>query len=206
MHKSRTTTNFKEVPPRAFAGFAMLMVAILIAGCGSSSSSTTTTSTTSSPSTSSAASASNTTGTKCPSGTPATCALSATTPTSGPLSQAPTVTPPKGAPPSTLVIKELIKGTGQIAGPGELVAVNDVGVLYSNGKEFENSFKRGEPFRFTLGKGQVIPGWEQGIPGMRVGGRRELIIPPSLAYGASGSPPKVPPNETLVFVIDLLGI
>ena len=78
-----------------------------------------------------------------------------------------------------------------------------VGVSYSNGEEFDSSWERHEPFAFQLGSGQVIPGWDQGIPGMKVGGRRELIIPPDLAYGESGSPPDIGPNETLIFIVDL---
>jgi peptidylprolyl isomerase len=105
-----------------------------------------------------------------------------------------------------LVVKDLIKGTGPEATAGAQVTVNYVGVLYSNGTEFDSSWSRSEPFPFTLGAHQVIPGWEQGVQGMRVGGRRELIIPPALGYGPNGAPPKIPPNETLIFVVDLLGV
>jgi peptidylprolyl isomerase len=86
------------------------------------------------------------------------------------------------------------------------VTVNYVGVLYSTGKEFDASWRRHEPFSFTLGQGQVIPGWDKGVAGMRVGGRRELIIPSNLAYGPSGRPPTIPPNAPLVFVVDLLQV
>jgi peptidylprolyl isomerase len=103
------------------------------------------------------------------------------------------------------VAKDRIKGTGAEASTNSSVTVNYVGALYHGGKVFDSSWKRNEPFTFTLGKGQVIPGWEQGVTGMRVGGRRELIIPAELAYGAKGSPPTIPPNEPLVFVVDLLG-
>ena len=126
------------------------------------------------------------------------------TPTSGPLSKEPTVTPPSGAPPKSLEIKNLIVGKGAEATAGETVTVNYVGVLFKNGKVFDASWKRNEPFSFALGKGQVIPGWDKGVAGMKVGGRRELVIPAALAYGAKGSPPTIPANETLVFVIDLL--
>jgi len=128
-----------------------------------------------------------------------------TTPTSGPLSKEPKATPPKGPPPSKLVIKEIIRGTGAEAKVGNPIVVNYVGALYSTGAVFDSSWKREEPFGFTLGTKATIPGWEKGIPGMNVGGRRELIVPPAEAYGAKGSPPRIPPNETLVFVIDLLG-
>jgi peptidylprolyl isomerase len=118
----------------------------------------------------------------------------------------PEVTVPKGAPPKQLVVKELEEGSGEEAKSGEEVTVQYVGVDYKNGKEFDSSWSRSEPFTFTLGAGQVIPGWEQGVEGMKVGGRRELIVPPELAYGETGSPPAIGPNETLVFVIDLLEI
>jgi len=130
----------------------------------------------------------------------------ATTPTSGPLSKEPTVTPPKGPKPTKLEVKELIKGTGAEAKAGDKVTVNYVGVLYTNGKKFNASWETKEPFSFTLGKGEVIKGWDQGIVGMKIGGRRELIIPAELAYGKAGRPPKIPGNEALVFVVDLLGV
>ena len=99
----------------------------------------------------------------------------------------------------------MIVGTGAEAKAGESVTVNYVGALYKGGKVFDASWKRKEPFTFTLGQGQVIKGWDQGVAGMKVGGRRELIIPSELAYGAQGSPPKIPPNSPLIFVVDLLG-
>jgi peptidylprolyl isomerase len=118
----------------------------------------------------------------------------------------PKVTVPKGAPPKKLEIDELEKGTGAEAKAGDEVTVQYVGVNYKNGKEFDASWDRGEPFTFQLGAGMVIPGWDQGVEGMKVGGRRELIIPPELAYGPEGSPPAIGPNETLIFVIDLLAV
>jgi peptidylprolyl isomerase len=133
-------------------------------------------------------------------------AATAKTPTSGPLSTQPKVTVPGGAAPTTLVTKEIIKGTGPEAKPGQSVTVNYVGVLYHGGKEFDASWKRNEPFTFALGRGQVIRGWDQGVAGMKVGGRRELIIPAELAYGKTGSPPTIPPSAPLVFVVDLLGV
>lgn len=128
-----------------------------------------------------------------------------TTPTSGPLSHEPMVTPPVGLAPSELVTRDLITGTGAEAKTGDLVTVNYVGVLYEGGKEFDSSWKRKEPYSFILGRGHVIEGWEQGLPGMKVGGRRELIIPADLAYGATGAPPAIPPYSPEVFVVDLLG-
>jgi peptidylprolyl isomerase len=118
----------------------------------------------------------------------------------------PDVTVPKGAPPKKLVVKEIEEGSGEEAVSGDEVTVQYVGVDYKNGKEFDSSWSRSEPFTFTLGEGQVIPGWDQGVAGMKVGGRRELIIPPELAYGETGAPPSIGPNETLVFVIDLLEV
>jgi peptidylprolyl isomerase len=122
-----------------------------------------------------------------------------------PLSKKPVVVVPKGPAPTKLVVKDLVKGTGPAAASGSNVTVNYVGVLYKNGKEFDSSWKRNQTFPFKLGQGAVIQGWDKGLVGMKVGGRRELIIPASLAYGKSGSPPTIPPNAALVFVVDLLG-
>ena len=136
--------------------------------------------------------------------TPTATTPAATTPASGPLSKKPAVKVPSGPPPKTLKTVDLIKGTGAVAGKSSQVSVNYVGVLYKGGKEFDASWKRSQTFPFQLGQHSVIPGWDQGIPGMRVGGRRELIIPAALAYGKLGSPPSIPPNAALVFVVDLL--
>jgi peptidylprolyl isomerase len=184
---------------RVGLSIATLGVAMLIAGCGSSSSSSTITVGNENKADEALAKATATTS------TPTAPAGTAKTPTSGPLSKEPKVAVPSGAAPSTLEIKDLIKGTGPEAKAGESVTVNYVGVLYKGGKVFDASWKRNEPFTFTLGKGQVIPGWDQGVAGMKVGGRRELIIPAALAYGAKGSPPTIPANAPLVFVVDLLG-
>jgi len=130
-----------------------------------------------------------------------------TTPKPAPaISKKPVVTVPTGAAPTHLVTKDLVTGTGQAAKAGDTVTVNYVGVLYKNGKEFDSSWSRNQPFTTALTTGSVIPGWVQGIPGMKVGGRRELIIPASLAYGKAGSPPTIPPNSPLVFVVDLLSV
>jgi len=118
----------------------------------------------------------------------------------------PQVKAPSGAPPKQLVTKDLEEGSGPAAKAGDTVLVNYVGVNYKTGEEFDASWDRGEPFPFTLGAGEVIPGWDQGVEGMKVGGRRELIIPPELGYGPAGAPPAIPPNETLIFVVDLEGI
>jgi peptidylprolyl isomerase len=118
----------------------------------------------------------------------------------------PAIQIPSGPAPTQLVKKDLKPGTGAEAAQGDKVGVQYVGVLYDNGTQFDSSFDRGQPFSFQLGGGQVIPGWDQGVAGMKVGGRRELIIPPDLAYGAQGRPPTIPPNATLVFVIDLVSV
>ncbi len=105
--------------------------------------------------------------------------------------------------PSELVTNDIVVGEGPAAEAGDTVSMQYVGVVTDTGKEFDASWDRGEPFEFELGSGSVIPGWDEGIPGMQVGGRRELIIPPNLAYGEAGSPPDIPPNATLTFVVDL---
>ncbi len=186
---------------RVGGAVAAIATVALIAGCGSSGSSTITVGNESDINTVPHVAGEKTTPT-----TATTPTSTAKTPTSGPLASKPNVTVPTGAPPSKLETKELIKGTGPEAKAGESVTVNYVGVLYHGGKEFDSSWKRSEPFSFTLGKGQVIKGWDQGVAGMKVGGRRELIIPSELAYGKTGSPPKIPPNAPLVFVVDLLGV
>ncbi len=116
----------------------------------------------------------------------------------------PKVDVPKGQAPAKLEIRDLEKGTGATLRAGDQIAVNYTGVLYKTGKEFDSSFGK-QPFQFQLGGGMVIPGWDQGLKGARVGARRQLVIPPKLAYGAEGSPPTIGPNEPLVFVIDVLG-
>jgi peptidylprolyl isomerase len=118
----------------------------------------------------------------------------------------PSVDVPQGPPPGRLQVKDLKTGDGAEAKSGDQVSVQYVGVLYDGGKEFDSSWDRGQPFPFQLGSGQVIPGWDQGVAGMKVGGRRELIIPPDLAYGPQGQPPTIPKNATLVFVIDLVSV
>ena len=112
----------------------------------------------------------------------------------------------RGDPPSELAVQDLIVGDGRRARSGDLVSVQYVGVLFENGRQFDASWdgnRPGQAFQFPLGGGQVIPGWDQGVVGMREGGRRKLIIPPDLAYGAQGFPPDIPPNATLIFDIDL---
>jgi peptidylprolyl isomerase len=111
---------------------------------------------------------------------------------------------PGGEPPKNLEITDVWEGDGAVAKAGDTVAVHYVGVAYSTGEEFDASWNRGEPLQFRLGVGQVIAGWDQGVQGMKVGGRRQLIIPPDLAYGDSGAPGAIAPGATLIFVCDLV--
>jgi peptidylprolyl isomerase len=130
------------------------------------------------------------------------------TPTAGEadLDRKPKVPKGKGDPPTKLVVQDLIVGKGTRARSGDTVSVKYVGVLFKNGKEFDASWKggKGQTFQFPLGAGQVIPGWDQGVVGMKEGGRRKLIIPPDLAYGAQGFPPDIPANAALIFDVDLV--
>jgi peptidylprolyl isomerase len=192
-------TNLRSIPIRPATALAALGAAVLIAGCGSSGSSSTIG--VGNENTSDNALATSTSTTPATSTSPSTASIK--TPASGPLSKKPVVSVPTGPAPTKLEIKDLIKGTGpEVKSPSSSVTVNYVGVLYKGGKEFDSSWKRGETATFALTG--VIPGWTKGIPGMKVGGRRELIIPAAEAYGAKGSPPTIPPNSPLVFVIDLL--
>ena len=119
----------------------------------------------------------------------------------------PQVDVPAGQTPSyQLEIEDLVEGTGEEAAAGRIVEVHYVGVSWSSGKEFDSSWDRGKTFKFGLGKGQVIAGWDQGGAGMKVGGRRKLTIPPHLGYGSRGAGGAIKPNETLVFGGDLLGV
>ena len=135
---------------------------------------------------------------------PATTATQEAEPTDAePAKTKPEIATPEGEPPNRLVIKDLEEGTGDVAQAGDLVTVQYVGASWSTGEEFDASWDRGEPFQFTLGAGEVIPGWDRGVEGMKEGGRRRLVIPSRLAYGPQGSPPAIGPDETLIFVIDL---
>ena len=118
----------------------------------------------------------------------------------------PVVTIPAGPAPEDLVIEDLVVGDGPEATAGMQVAVDYVGVAWSTQNEFDASWNRGAPLTFGLGAGQVISGWDQGVQGMKVGGRRSLTIPPDMAYGASGAGGVIGPNETLVFVCDLRSV
>lgn len=119
------------------------------------------------------------------------------------LSSKPAIPKQSGTEPTKLVVRDVVKGRGRAAKLDDTVTVHYVGSSYATGQEFEASWDGGKTAEFALTKGQLIDGWVEGIPGMKVGGRRMLIIPSELAYGAQGSPPSIGPNETLIFVIDL---
>lgn len=159
----------------------MLCAGLLIVGCGDDSDDSTTSADSTATTTESSA------------------------PEEAPEREKPKVVPPKGPAPKKLVTKTLIPGTGAKAKSGDEVTVHYVGVGYKTGTEFDSSWSRNEPFTFPLGAGAVIKGWDQGVEGMKVGERRELIIPPNLAYGSEGAG-TIAPNATLVFVIDLLEV
>ena len=120
------------------------------------------------------------------------------------MSEKPEIDFPGGEPPTDLVISDITVGEGAEAKPGAKVTVHYVGVAFSTGEEFDASWNRGSPFQFQLGGGQVIAGWDQGVAGMKVGGRRQLVIPPHLGYGQRGAGNVIKPGETLIFVVDLL--
>ncbi len=141
-------------------------------------------------------------------GAPVACDATPTTPRAAPgssdLTTKPVIEIPDAAPPCTLVTADLVTGTGAAAEAGATITVKYVGVTYLDGKEFDTSWGKGD-FTFLLGGGEVIAGWDQGFAGMRVGGRRELVIPPDLGYGERGAGP-IPPNAPLVFVVDLVKV
>lgn len=118
----------------------------------------------------------------------------------------PTVTVPSGTPPTELLSKDLIAGTGATAQSGQTVTVQYIGYSWTTKQKFDASWDRNQPLPFPLGAGHVIGGWDQGVVGMKVGGRRELVIPPSLAYGPQSPTPAIPANDTLIFVVDLVKV
>ena len=119
------------------------------------------------------------------------------------LSEKPRIPKQAADPPSQLIKQDIVVGKGRTAKEGDVVSMQYVGVRYRDNQQFDASWDRGEPFQFPLGGGQVIQGWDQGIVGMKVGGRRQLTIPPDLAYGDQGAGPDIAPGETLIFVVDL---
>jgi peptidylprolyl isomerase len=118
----------------------------------------------------------------------------------------PEVEIPDGAPSYQLEIEDIVEGEGEEAVNGRVVEVHYVGVSWKSKRQFDASWDRGDTFKFGLGKGQVIRGWDQGVAGMKVGGRRRITIPPDLAYGKRGAGGVIGPDETLVFVVDLIGV
>lgn len=124
-----------------------------------------------------------------------------------PLNEKPVVDVPVGQDPTYILeLDDLVVGDGEEAAAGHTVEVHYVGHAWSNGQQFDASWDRGDTFKFGLGKGQVIEGWDKGVAGMKVGGRRKITIPPMMAYGKRGAPGAIGPDETLVFVVDLIGV
>jgi len=171
----------------ALLAAAVVGSALVLAGCSSSP--------TSSPTSTGATST----------GVPITAATMTWSP-AGTWGVEPTVIVPSGTPPTQLLSKDLIVGTGTAAQNGDSLTMQYVGYSWTKKAEFDASWSRGQPFSFTIGIGQVIPGWDQGIVGMKVGGRRELVIPPNLAYGAQSPSPAIAANDTLIFIVDLLNV
>jgi peptidylprolyl isomerase len=122
------------------------------------------------------------------------------------MTEKPEIEFPDSPPPEDLVVTDISVGEGAEATSGATVTAHYVGVAHSTGEEFDASYNRGEPLSFRLGVGQVIAGWDQGIEGMRVGGRRRLVIPPQLAYGDRGAGGAIGPGETLIFMVDLVDV
>jgi peptidylprolyl isomerase len=184
---------------RVGALIAVLALALAAAGCGSSSD-------VESAADKSAAKAEEEAKDQKPIPEPTAPASAKVEPTAGEadLDEKPKVPKGSGEAPTALKAETLISGNGAAIKNGEQATVQYVGVLFKNGEEFDSSWGKGkEPFQFTIGAGGVIPGWDQGVLGMKVGERRRLTIPADLAYGAQGSPPKIGPNEPLIFDIDL---
>jgi peptidylprolyl isomerase len=181
---------------------AALALAAAVAGCGSQSAAP---GIQTAPSAGATAAASTATVSSSTSSASATSTTTSNTPLPAALKSKPKVSIPGGAPPKKLVVKDLIKGSGPAATAQSTVNVQYVGELYKGGKQFDASWNDGSGQPVSLPLTGVIKGWQQGIPGMKVGGRRELIIPPSLGYGSTAQS-KIPANSTLVFVIDLHGV
>jgi peptidylprolyl isomerase len=195
---SRSMTHLKSTTTRLIVLVALLVAALAAAGCGSSKDE--------SAADKSAAKAEQELQNQKPPPEPEPVRATVVQPTAGEtdINKKPTVPKGSGSPPTALKAETLIQGSGLAIKSGQSATVNYVGVLFKDGKEFDTSWGKGKkPFQFTLGGGQVIPGWDQGVVGMKVGERRRLTIPADLAYGAQGSPPKIGPNEALIFDIDL---
>jgi len=122
------------------------------------------------------------------------------------MAERPEIDFPDFDPPSDLEVTDLVVGDGPEATPGSAVSMHYVGVAHSTGEQFDASWDRGQPLDIRIGVGQVIAGWDQGVPGMKVGGRRQLVIPPHLGYGDRGAGGVIKPGETLIFVVDLVSV
>jgi len=184
--------------PKLRIGAVLAVLALVVAGCGDSKKE--------SAADASAAKAEQEAKNQKPIPEPKPVSSPTVTPTPGEadINKKPTVPKGSGSAPTALKAETLIPGSGDAIKNGQQATVQYVGVLFKNGKEFDTSWGKGkQPFAFTLGSGQVISGWDQGVLGMKVGERRRLTIPADLAYGAQGSPPKIGPNEPLIFDIDL---
>jgi peptidylprolyl isomerase len=204
---------------RTWSLLAVAAAAIGLAACGSSSSGSTTTTTAAPSSTTTSAPTTTTTGAAATGSTTTTAAAAATAgavpgiaviPTAdrspvGTAGHAPTIVVPKSTAPTELQAADLITGTGATAKAGDQITVQYVLATYSSGGEVQSSWDS-QPFTFVLGEGNVIPGWDKGVVGMQVGGRRELIIPPSLGYGAQSPGSGIAANDTLVFIVDLVKV
>ncbi|MFD4478350.1 FKBP-type peptidyl-prolyl cis-trans isomerase [Streptomyces sp. NPDC058471] len=118
----------------------------------------------------------------------------------------PTITVPEGEAPAELTTRDLVVGDGPQAKPGAVVRVHYVGATFASGKEFDSSWEEDRPFKFALGGGRAIKGWDRGIRGMKAGGRREIIVPPRLAYGQQSPSTLIPAGSTLIFIVDLLSV
>ena len=188
-HTHPSTPRARARARRSLAVAAGVAAALALAACSSSPSNSAANSTTSTSAVGQAAAA-------------ATPIPAADRSPAGSAGTEPTVTVPSGTPPTQLESTDLIQGSGPAAAPGDKLTVQYTLATYSAGKVIQSSWN-GQPFTFTLGAGQVIPGWDKGVVGMKAGGRRELIIPPSLGYGAQSPGAGIAPNDTLVFVIDL---
>ncbi len=187
---SPTSSSSRRLRASLLTALLLIVATVLIAGCGSSGGSSTITIGGENKANNKLITAEDTEVPK--------------TPKSGPLATKPTIEAGKGAAPTKLETKDLVVGTGAEAKKGSTVYVNYVGALWKTGKEFDSSWKRNEAFSFTLGTGAVIKGWDNGVVGMKVGGRRELRIPAEEGYGKLGNEPTIPKNEALIFVVDLL--
>jgi peptidylprolyl isomerase len=183
---------------------AALALAAVVAGCGSQSAAPGVQTAPSAGATAASATAATTTSSSTSSAS-ATSTTTSNTPLPAALKTKPKVSIPSGPAPKKLVVKDLIKGTGPVATPSSTVSVQYVGELYKGGKQFDASWNDGSGQPVSLPLSGVIKGWQQGIAGMKVGGRRELIIPPTLGYGSTAQS-KIPANSTLVFVVDLHGV